>query len=334
VPALLKNFVLFGGTGVYLFFIISGFSLSLTMPRHSATQAPTLSYTLARFFRIAPLFYALLILSLLRDWGMFRVHYSVREILASVFFTFNFLPGHQEGIVWASWTIGVEMVYYCLFPFFHRLSLRAKLVLLVGIVALHCSLISVFGGSGILRLLLLGFIPIFVLGEITFQLVSAHHDNRNAKKWAPLATICGAGILVCCIMSANSDGPFQSGITAELLRIVSGLAYSLLLFGLVLRPIRIIENRFLGFYGRISYSLYLCHPTIVYLLSRPFRWVYRDVPGSVAYLVCACLTLAIVTGIATMTYRFIEKPSIQLGHKLLHFVISSRDSRRAILSAR
>lgn len=224
VPALLKNFVLFGSTGVYLFFIISGFSLSLTMPRHSASQAPTVSYVLSRFFRIAPLFYALLIPSLLRDWIMFHVHYSVKEILASVFFVFNFLPGRQEGIVWASWTIGVEMVYYCLFPFFYRLSVRAKLVLSACVLALHCTLISVFGGEGILRLLLLGFIPIFVFGEIAFQIVSTHRDNFNAKKWAPLATICGTGILLCCTMSPEHVEPFRSGITAELLRVVSGLA--------------------------------------------------------------------------------------------------------------
>jgi peptidoglycan/LPS O-acetylase OafA/YrhL len=265
---------------------------------------------------------------------MFHIHHSIKEILANVFFVFNFLPGRQAGIVWAGWTIGVEMVYYCLFPFFHRLSLRVKLVLLVGIGTLHCSLISVSGGGGFLRILFLGFIPIFLLGEITFQLVSAHHDNRNAKKWAPLATICGAAIFFWCTMSPDSGAPFQSGVTAELLRVVIGLAYSLLLYGLVLRPLWNIENRFLGFYGKISYSVYLCHPTIVYLLSRPFRWVYRVVPGSVAYLVCAGLTLAVVTGIATMTYRFIEKPSIQLGHKLLHFVISSRESRGALLSVR
>jgi len=273
-----------------------------------------------------------LALSLLRDWRLLHTDHSLREILASVFFVFNLVPGHQEGIVWASWTVGIETVYYCLFPFFYRLPLKAKLILLAGTVALQCSLISIFGGSGILRLLLLGFIPIFVFGEITFHLVSACHDNPNAKKWAPVATIFGAGILLCCIMNSGAVQPFRPGIGGELLRIVSGLGYSLLLFGLILRPLRIVENRLFGFYGKISYSLYLCHPTIVYLLARPYRLVYKIVPGSVAYLVCAFLTLAIVTGIATVTYRLIEKPAIQLGHKLLLIVISSRDSRRAVLS--
>jgi peptidoglycan/LPS O-acetylase OafA/YrhL len=64
LPALLKNFVLFGGSGVLLFFAISGFSLSLTMPRHLTTATPALSYALSRFFRIAPLFYFLLLV-----WG-------------------------------------------------------------------------------------------------------------------------------------------------------------------------------------------------------------------------------------------------------------------------
>lgn len=333
VPPLLVNFVRFGSTGVYLFFIISGFSLSLTMPRHSASQSPSLSYTLSRFFRIAPLFYSLLILTLLRDWILFQAHHSVKEILGSVFFIFNFAPRHQEGIVSASWTIGVEMVYYCLFPIFYRFPLKAKLVLVASAAALHCSLIWIFGGSGILRLLFLGFIPIFIFGEMTFKLASACHDNIHARRRAPLVTMCGAGILLYCIMNPGRVEPFSSGVIPELFRIASGLGYSLVLFGLILRPVRIFENRIFGFYGKISYSLYLCHPTIVYLLSRPYRWVYKIVPGSLAYLVCVCLTMTIVTGIATITYRFIEKPSIRLGHNLLQFLIASRNTRKSALSA-
>jgi peptidoglycan/LPS O-acetylase OafA/YrhL len=331
VPALLKNFIVFGSTGVFLFFIISGFSLSLTMPRHSATASPAKSYAFARFFRIAPLFYVMLILSLLRDWGLWHFTHSVREIAGNIIFIFNFVPGHQEGIVWASWTIGVEMVYYCLFPFFYRFSLGARALLLVGVTVLHCWCIWIFGGSGILKLSLLGFLPIFLLGEITFQLVSIYHDSLRAKKLAPIAVFCGAAILLYC-MGPGRVQPFTTGIVAELLRIVSGLGYSLLLFGLILRPIKIFENRVFSFYGKISYSLYLCHPTIVYLLSRPYQWVFKIVPASLGYVVCACFTLAIATGIASILYQFVEKPFIRLGHRLLQFHTASRESRVAVLS--
>ena len=37
-------------------------------------------------------------------------------ILSFMFFIYNFRPGMQEGLVWASWTLGVEMVFYLIFP--------------------------------------------------------------------------------------------------------------------------------------------------------------------------------------------------------------------------
>jgi peptidoglycan/LPS O-acetylase OafA/YrhL len=55
LPDWAKPIVLFGASGVMLFFVISGFSLCLTMPRHEQSNTPLASYYLSRFFRIAPL---------------------------------------------------------------------------------------------------------------------------------------------------------------------------------------------------------------------------------------------------------------------------------------
>ncbi len=63
---------MFGGTGVLLFFVISGFSLSMTMTRHNRATVPILSYATSRFFRIAPLFYTVLLASVLRDTLLFH----------------------------------------------------------------------------------------------------------------------------------------------------------------------------------------------------------------------------------------------------------------------
>ena len=42
--------------------------------------------------------------------------HSAWEWTTSVLFVFNLFPGSEQGIVWASWTIGVEMVFYVVFP--------------------------------------------------------------------------------------------------------------------------------------------------------------------------------------------------------------------------
>jgi peptidoglycan/LPS O-acetylase OafA/YrhL len=63
--------------------------------------------------------------SLLRDKLVFGVDHGSATILANLTFVFNLWPGHEEGIAWASWTIGVEMLFYIIFP---ALAARASTI--------------------------------------------------------------------------------------------------------------------------------------------------------------------------------------------------------------
>ena len=121
-PAWAAPVVLAGGTGVTLFFVVSAFSLCLAAKPGEDRGFPLAAYALRRFFRIAPLFYVALAASLLRDHWQFSLSHSAAAITASAAFVFNFWPGWETGIVWASWTIGVEMPFYCLFPFLEARS--------------------------------------------------------------------------------------------------------------------------------------------------------------------------------------------------------------------
>lgn len=68
LPPMAKQWLDFGHTGVTLFFVISAFSLSMTMPRHIASGAPILSFAISRFFRIVPLFHVLIAYQLTFNW--------------------------------------------------------------------------------------------------------------------------------------------------------------------------------------------------------------------------------------------------------------------------
>jgi len=135
LPHWLRATVPFGATGVTLFFVVSAFSLFLTMPRHTESGRPWTSYAVSRLFRIAPLFYFMLVFSCLRDFFLFKTAHAPLEVLASALFVFNFVPGCQLGIVWASWTVGVECAFYALFPLIYLTcgTLRRKLILLPNI---------------------------------------------------------------------------------------------------------------------------------------------------------------------------------------------------------
>lgn len=111
--------------GVTMFFVVSAFSLCYMMPRHKREARPLVSFYLRRFFRIAPLFYFMIATTLFyhaQFMGVPLDYWAAKSeaLVASVFFVFNFLPGQQLGVVWASWTIGVEMPFYLLFPLLYR----------------------------------------------------------------------------------------------------------------------------------------------------------------------------------------------------------------------
>lgn len=115
-PDWLRPIVSSGGTGVTLFFVISAFSLYYTMPKRFTESTPTLNFYLHRFFRIAPLFYLVMVLYSVRDYFVFGVLHGPKVIFLNLLFLFNVFPGYQTGYVWASWTIGVEMAFYLAFP--------------------------------------------------------------------------------------------------------------------------------------------------------------------------------------------------------------------------
>jgi peptidoglycan/LPS O-acetylase OafA/YrhL len=116
VPSWAARYVLTGGTGVTLFFIVSAFFLCLSMRTHRNEPAPVARFCLRRVFRVIPLFYLWMVLSWVRDFLLGVRHPWWEVLLNASFSSFNFLAGKNEGIVWSGWTLGVEMVFYLLFP--------------------------------------------------------------------------------------------------------------------------------------------------------------------------------------------------------------------------
>lgn len=103
------------GMGVQLFFAVSAFSLMHSTEHTMHRAAWAAEYFVKRFFRIAPLFYCILPGMVL--WQLIKPH-SLRVdfdvLLLNVTFAFGFAP--WSSIVWGGWTIGVEMLFYVIFP--------------------------------------------------------------------------------------------------------------------------------------------------------------------------------------------------------------------------
>lgn len=99
-----------------LFFVISAFSLFVSTTGRIDQPGWLNDFLTRRFMRIAPLFY------LVALWQAFALPMLVggdtpwAKLLLSMTFLFNFMPAEYGSIVWAGWSVGVEMMFYIILP--------------------------------------------------------------------------------------------------------------------------------------------------------------------------------------------------------------------------
>lgn len=327
-PPAIAPLIGFGYSGVWLFFVISAFSLSLTMPRHIATGIPAVSFAASRFFRIAPLFYVLIIYSTLNyclttgrapEWGL---------IVGSISFLFNLVPSWSRSAVAGGWAIGVEVIFYAMFPllYFFTKRLRTRLfIFLAGIVLYYIfanyfswlisntRLWEQFDSRSIVR-----FFPSFMLGLLVFDVYSALKGSEQAK-------LFGSGILIAGILlfAWQVSGGQGWGILHRVH--VDTIAYALILLGAAVCRPRVLASRTLSYYGRISYSVYLWHIPVIVLIGPFLQSIYGvESPQWFRFAAVSAVVLGLATIVAHVSYRVIERPFEEYGKRLVKRLSEAR----------
>ena len=110
----------YGGLGVQLFFIVSGYTMMLTYGDRLDLAAAR-SFYLRRFFRIAPLFWVAIVFYLLVTRGRGITNFApdgvgVSDVLLTFFFLHSSSVTAYNSVVPGGWSIAVEMQFYLLFP--------------------------------------------------------------------------------------------------------------------------------------------------------------------------------------------------------------------------
>ncbi|WP_133500603.1 acyltransferase family protein [Cognatilysobacter terrigena] len=309
-----------GGMGVTLFFIVSAFSLCYTMPARRREPAPWVSFFVHRFFRIAPLFYVWIALTLYRDMKLFNASHSPVEIALSASFLFNLVPNMQGGFVWASWTIGIEMVFYAMFPVFLAFAKNRSqaaafaIALLLGWWALRGLApywpLAMDARDSILQWSVLRHLPVFACGVVAYYVFMDAASDSGLLDRGRLLLVAGLAVIAALLNGWLPD------IYGDLYY-WQAVGFTFVLLGLAYCPARIFVNRITRYLGRISYSLYLNHPTIVLLLAPIYASLFRQVPNAtLAFLACIVVTFMVTIVAAELTFRLVEQPGINLGKRV------------------
>ncbi len=109
------NIFSFGGSGVDIFFVLSGFIITYTSLKGLAQPGKLLSFLRRRFVRIFPTYWIIITLFVLIQVALpsfYKTHYSftVSNICSTLFL----LPGHVM-VNGVSWTLSYELFFYILF---------------------------------------------------------------------------------------------------------------------------------------------------------------------------------------------------------------------------
>jgi peptidoglycan/LPS O-acetylase OafA/YrhL len=328
--------------GVDLFMVLSGFLMVHTwkqdLQQTKFFSQSTLHFYLMRFFRIAPLYYLLLMicyafgpsLAMMHDfvlkalpppWAQSIANFdpqtdwtfnSFRWFYLHISFLFGLVPGMENSTPLPDWSLSLEMQFYFIFPLLLILVRKIPVLLIAVAVAvlafyapklwgnyLDPGILSHFGQPSFLPYRLNAFFAGMLAAFWLRQLASTETTNRFYKILFPLAA---------CICILPLSKPvilgflFFVAISFKKIPVISPL--------LSLKPLR--------FLGEISYSIYLCHVLIVY----PIVYILIQAPGFLElasierFAISLLLTFPLVIFSSYILYRFVELPSIRFGKKI------------------
>ncbi|MDO9430669.1 MAG: acyltransferase [Phenylobacterium sp.] len=328
VPHSLEFMKWFFGYGVPLFFVVSAFSLAYGYEGKLSTKAQTTEFYLRRVLRIAPLYYLAVAVQLMSIKAQGYDMPSLGDIALSLGFVFNLSPHMVDGIAPASWSIGVEMLFYAAFPLLLAIATTLpRAIFLTAIFAAGAVAYTIIGSklkvnpSFVVHGLAFN-LPYFGFGLIAFQLFRLTPARLGWYLTFGALALTVAAWAAAPIFNRPGGGMYRS----VLYMAAWGAPFGLLCLGMALRPPGLLSNPVTQFLGKISFGVYLAHPQVIFGLSRlgVYEAIQRLPGGSgLTFPLAVLVTCAAVIPLAWGLFVFVETPGIQMGRRIARRLVPS-----------
>jgi peptidoglycan/LPS O-acetylase OafA/YrhL len=328
-----------GSFAVDIFMLISGFLMlwhfyeRRSVGETWGTSKTCMRFYLRRFFRIAPLYYCMLIIVYLFNDSLrhcveqdqINLHYApglgpgappgnitLGQILSHFSFAFGLIPSFAASNMLPDWSIGLEMQFYLFFPFLALLLVRSQFVGgVLLLLALNWVSLKVFSGVFPMPSFLPLKINCFLVGML---LAAGLYEKVNIAKrtFLLLLALVIAGFymqkfLLACFLFAFYElaitcGTGLPGIDKTMNQVR-----------------RLIGHKVFKFAADTSYGVYLIHIPLLVLVLRlmPAVCPFAELSAFKRFLLCLTLILPLVYALAFLAHKYIETPGISLGRKLV-----------------
>jgi peptidoglycan/LPS O-acetylase OafA/YrhL len=330
-PAPPLAFIWAGHTGVTLFFVLSAFLLGLPFLQtaYEERSVSRRQFYERRALRILPLYYCVVLA------GAVLTAASVGDLSRGVpylFFLqskFNLVtPMPPWSTVW--WSLATEIQFYLVLPILALTFGRSRAVTLAllalygaGYTALALGLVMPRLEPAFRAQSLLGCGPVFLCGLLAAWLWLRHGGAIRGHLAASRWLVAGGGdvllLLVLLVLGMLLRWATWFGFlalelsSAYVWHVPEGVLWTLVLLIVLLVPLRtkaLISNPVLARLGVLSYSIYVLHLPVIFYTIRAWRAAFpvAGVGWTVSMTIWFALAAALCLGLASLTYRYIERP--------------------------
>ncbi len=274
-----------GKQGVQLFFMISGFVIFLTL---NHVKKP-MDFIVSRLSRLYPPYWIAIIctFSIVYFWGLPGRQVSHLTALKNMIMFHDYLGiPNVDGVYW---TLKVELTFYFwMFIAYLSNSLRKIEIYIMGLVLfnlfVHLTGVNIY--HQLPHILLFKHLPFFGIGICLYKIFY----NEYSKFTFVTLALC---LIVTLIL--NSANLF-----------VLYLLFTIIFYLGIKGKIGLLSNKIFVFVGLISYSLYLLHQNIGYVI------INKGYSLGLNPLISISLAIIIVTVMSYASYRLVETPSTKL----------------------
>lgn len=331
-----------GGLGVTLFFVLSGFLITylLFVEQRVSNKIDVKKFYLRRILRIWPLYFLIIILSLLYNY------YTVNEI--TQFFKIKlglylfFLPNvayvlfSSGGFPSQLWSVGTEEQFYLIWPHIIKSKLKSPMFVLCGIVTIIVSirflafLLNSKYQFNIIGIDLINFtwqfLDKFRIDYMALGAIGAYLYFNKEKYfkilniiYLPQVQILNFILLLVLFFIKIDLGLFEH------------LLFSFFFLVLILNvatnkdSLLKLENSFLNFLGEISYGMYVYHPLVLIILIK-ISFYFKINSTQLFPFVYTILAFVLIVILSKMSYLYFEKPFLNLKKRYTK-IVSGYDAK-------
>ena len=294
-----------GPYAVTLFFELSGLLITWLLLKEldASGNLDLKQFYMRRALRLFPVFYVV--------WALCRLAGPFAGSWATFFYMGDYYHAltQRYNILTSAWSLGVEEKFYLLWPVILARVERTKLMkILCALLIAEPVYRSLLGALGHRAYTWFAFDTRFDAILVGCLIAMAAKRGWHAPTWLshPFTPIC-ALILVFALQQ-------QGDVVTYLLAVI--------LVSVVCRPSAILNNPIAGYFGAISYSLYLCH---VYARDILWQWIMgqgifgQPILGTLQsqnFAFALAAQFAIAIALASALHFLVEKPFLQLKSRL------------------